>query len=72
MKKKALFTGLLAALVLTCLAFGKSVLADTGLYRLYHPGLQVHLYTTDTNEYRVLASRGWNQEGLAWNTSDKQ
>ena len=72
MKKKTILTGLLAALVLTCLTLGKSVLADTGLYRLYHPGLQVHLYTTDTNEYKVLGARGWKQEGLAWNTADKQ
>ena len=72
MKKKTILTGLLATLVLTCLALGKSVLADTGLYRLYHPGLQVHLYTADTNEYKVLGGRGWMQEGLAWNTADKQ
>jgi hypothetical protein len=33
-------------------------------YRLYHPGIQRHLYTTDPNEYSVLASRGWQQEGV--------
>lgn len=36
------------------------------LYRLYHPGLKVHLYTLDKNEYQVLGTRGWKQEGLAW------
>jgi hypothetical protein len=34
-------------------------------YRLYHPGLQTHLYTTDLNEYTVLGTRGWNQENEA-------
>ena len=38
------------------------------VYRLYHPGLQVHLYTTDSNENTVLAARGWKQEGVAWST----
>ena len=28
------------------------------LYRLYHPGLRVHLYTKDPNEYNVLGGRG--------------
>ena len=28
------------------------------VYRLYHPGLQVHLYTSDANENTVLAARG--------------
>ena len=64
MKKKTILTGLLAALVLTCLTLGKSVLADTGLYRLYHPGLQVHLYTTDTNEYKVLGAAAGSRK--AW------
>ena len=36
------------------------------VYRLYHPDLRVHLYTKDTNEYKVLASRGWKQEGVAY------
>lgn len=38
------------------------------VYRLYHSGLQVHLYTTDWNEYNVLQSRGWRDEGVAWST----
>lgn len=42
------------------------------IYRLYHPGLQVHLYTKDTNEYQVLAQRGWQQEGQAWQYSKEQ
>lgn len=33
------------------------------LYRLYHPGIRQHLWTTDANEYAVLATRGWTQEG---------
>lgn len=28
--------------------------------------LQRHLYTTDTKEYQVLGSRGWQQEGIAF------
>ena len=36
------------------------------VYRLYHPGLKVHLYTKDTNEYKVLANRGWKQEGVTY------
>ncbi|CQR25266.1 adhesion protein [Streptococcus varani] len=39
------------------------------LYRLYHPGLQAHLYTKDKNEYNILAGRGWNQEGVAFQTN---
>lgn len=39
------------------------------VYRLYHPSLQVHLYTTDANELAVLKMRGdWNYEGIAWKT----
>ena len=46
-------------------------LEEASLYRLYHPGLRVHLYTRDNNEYRVLGSRGWLQEGEAWKVSLK-
>ncbi|HFI0185683.1 TPA: GBS Bsp-like repeat-containing protein [Streptococcus suis] len=42
------------------------------IYRLYHPNLQVHLYTKDSNEYQVLARRGWRQEGQAWQFSENQ
>jgi hypothetical protein len=34
--------------------------------RLYSPVTFEHLYTTDTNEYAVLATRGWSQEGTAY------
>ncbi|MBF0777970.1 trypsin-like peptidase domain-containing protein [Streptococcus cuniculi] len=37
-------------------------------FRLYHPGLKYHLYTTDANEKNVLAGQGWNDEGVAWRT----
>ncbi|MBF0777971.1 hypothetical protein [Streptococcus cuniculi] len=40
------------------------------VYRLYHPDLKVHLYTTDENEFRILGNRGWNQEGQAWTTNN--
>ena len=36
------------------------------VYRLYHSGLKVHLYTSDTNERAVLIQRGWNDENIAW------
>jgi hypothetical protein len=35
-------------------------------YRLYHDGTKEHLYTTDTNEYSVLATRGWLAEGAIY------
>jgi bacillolysin len=35
-------------------------------YRLYHDGTKEHLYTTDFNEYTVLGTRGWTQEGVAY------
>jgi ELWxxDGT repeat protein len=35
-------------------------------YRLYHDGTKEHLYTTDLNEYNVLGTRGWTQEGVAY------
>jgi uncharacterized protein (DUF1800 family) len=42
-------------------------LNDTGTlitrYRLYSDVTKEHLYTTDTNEYSVLATRGWVAEG---------
>lgn len=39
------------------------------LWRMFHEGLNQHLWTTDANEYRVLATRGWRQEGMALRTS---
>jgi hypothetical protein len=35
-------------------------------YRLYHDGTKEHLYTTDSNEYSVLGTRGWSLEGVAY------
>ncbi|MBR6459242.1 MAG: Ig-like domain-containing protein [Actinomycetaceae bacterium] len=37
------------------------------VYRLYNPATSEHLFTTDVNEYKVLAAKhGWKQEGVAW------
>jgi hypothetical protein len=36
------------------------------MYRLYHDGTKEHLYTTDLNEYNILGTRGWVQEGIAY------
>lgn len=44
--------------------------AKSPVYRLYHSGLHVHLYTKDRNEYDVLAGRGWQQEGEKWTTDN--
>ena len=38
------------------------------LWRMYHPGINQHLWTTCTHEYSVLSTMGWNPEGVAWNT----
>jgi hypothetical protein len=35
-------------------------------YRLYSPVTGEHLYTTDSNEYSVLGTIGWHQEGKAY------
>ncbi|WP_053093947.1 MULTISPECIES: hypothetical protein [unclassified Streptococcus] len=73
MKKQSFVAGLLALVFLFVgLSASAQVHADTPLYRLYHTGLKVHLYTKDSNEYAVLAKRGWSQEGTAWTTSDNQ
>jgi plastocyanin len=37
--------------------------APVSLYRLFHPGVRRHLYTTDAFEYSVLPGNGWSQEG---------
>jgi hypothetical protein len=34
-------------------------------YRVYNPNDGQHHYTTDPNEYCVLGSRGWKQEGIS-------
>ncbi|WP_105113627.1 hypothetical protein [Streptococcus suis] len=41
------------------------------VYRLYHEDLKVHLYTRDAHEYKVLAGRGWRQEGQAFLSASK-
>lgn len=38
------------------------------VYRLYNPGIRVHLYTLDKNEVKVLGTRGWKNEGVAFYT----
>lgn len=43
--------------------------ASVTVYRLYNAGLKQHLYTTDANEYEVLAERGWTQEGTAFKSA---
>ena len=40
--------------------------ATVAQYRLYSPMTYEHLYTTDTNEYAVLGTVGWLQEGSAY------
>lgn len=44
---------------------------DAEVYRLYHEGTKDHHYTMDANEYKVLGTRGWTQEGVAWYSADK-
>ena len=34
-------------------------------YRLFSPVTKAHLYTSDQNEYNVLGTREWSQEGLS-------
>ncbi|MGT2753297.1 DUF6287 domain-containing protein [Streptococcus ovis] len=70
MKQRLIRNSFAALTVAAALFLGVQAKADTGLYRLYHSGLKVHLFTKDTNEYKVLGQRGWTQEGLAWNTAD--
>jgi hypothetical protein len=40
--------------------------ATVAQYRLYSETTKEHLYTTDSNEYAVLATRSWTQEGVAY------
>ena len=42
------------------------------VYRLYHPHLRVHLYTTDTYEAKILQGRGWIYEGISWKSENKK
>ena len=46
--------------------YGLSAGAATTVYRLYNRATQEHLYTTDANEYAVLGTRSWDQEGAAY------
>jgi len=39
---------------------------ETPVYRLYSQVTKEHLYTADLNEYNTLGTRGWDQEGLAY------
>jgi len=39
---------------------------ETSVWRLYSPVTKEHLYTADLNEYNTLGTRGWDQEGLAY------
>ena len=66
--KNGLTDAQLQALVAQAQAEVKNIVnqASTNVYRLYNSGLKVHLYTTDSNEYKVLATRGWKQEGVAF------
>ncbi|MBM7635874.1 hypothetical protein [Streptococcus saliviloxodontae] len=59
-----------AIAVFSLLAVSEQTFADSSIYRLYNPTLKEHLFTSDTNEYDVLSSKGWNQEGLAWYAPD--
>lgn len=72
MKKKTFFVCLLSTLFVSSLLFGGKVFADTKVYRLYHAGRNVHLYTKNESEYRDLPSKGWKQEGTAWWSSDNK
>ena len=38
------------------------------VYRLYHPGLNIHLYSSDKNEVNVLVTRGWKNENISFYT----
>ena len=42
------------------------------VYRLYNPGLMVHLYTIDTHEAKILQGRGWLYEGIAWKSENEK
>jgi hypothetical protein len=41
------------------------------IWRLFHPGLRTHLYTSDYNEYIVLGGRGWQRECTSGQLLDK-
>lgn len=74
MNRKRIWLVILLTFVVSLFSFQSlNAQAETvPLYRLYHSDLQVHLYTTDMNEYKVLGTRGWKQEGVAWLTDAHQ
>lgn len=36
------------------------------IYRLYHPSLKSHHFTSDENEFNVLLTQGWRAENADW------
>jgi len=50
--------------------YGSAAAERIPRYRLYNPYDFKHHYTTDLNEYNVLGSYGWNQEGIAYYVYD--
>ena len=44
----------------------------TPMYRLYNPNSGEHFYTGSTEERDMLASLGWQYEGVAWNAPTKK
>ncbi|OQO64438.1 glycosyhydrolase [Enterococcus faecium] len=69
MKKVALKSLLMGAMVFAGLAVGQSAFADSSIpmYRMYNPYSGEHLYTRSTGERDNLKRVGWNYEGIAWN-----
>ena len=64
--KRSKFGVIILCVVLMCLFCTGSVWAGmVPRYRLYNPNNFHHHYTTDPNEYQVLGSIGWIQEGAA-------
>lgn len=51
-------------------SFGLSKTSGT-VYRLYYASTYDHHYTMDAKEYRILGTRGWVQEGVAWLSGSK-
>ena len=45
---------------------GQNSARHINVYRLYHPHLKTHLYTTDIHEAKILQGRGWLYEGISW------
>lgn len=45
-------------------------LVQKSVHRLYHAGIQRHLYTQDQNEIAILKTRGWKYEGETFRSAD--